>query len=107
MESIADLIMNQMAQAGKPRTTTSTITAPNEPLDLGSLGLLLFMLLQQNKAGAAGQQGPSDFALSQLTPQLPTLPQPGLATGGTPSSFATGQMNPMQLMMAILGGLPK
>lgn len=57
MPSIADLIFNQMQTAGKPRTTTQQTTGTQtlkqqSPLDIGSLGLLLYLILSGNKSGS-------------------------------------------------------
>jgi hypothetical protein len=55
--SIADLIFNQMQTAGQPRTTTQRTTGTmkateNSPLDLGSLGMLLYFMLSGMGKGA-------------------------------------------------------
>ena len=98
--SIADLIYSQMQTAGKPRTVTTTATQPNEPLDLGSLGLLLYMLLQgQKKSAATAAAGPN---VASLIPSA----MGGVGAGASGMGSATaGGMDPMSLMMAILGGM--
>jgi len=100
--SIADLIYSQMQTAGKPRTVTTTATQPNEPLDLGSLGLLLYMLLQNQKKTGATTGGP-DFA--SLIPSAMGGIGPGSPAIGPSSVSGAGGMDPMSLMMAILGGM--
>jgi len=101
--SIADAILTQIRQAGQPRTirATETITG-KEPIDIGGLGLLLYMLMQMQQPGA----------------KLGTTPLPGARTfggadvlGQAPASFGPsaspvaqgfGGMDPSQLMAAIL-----
>jgi len=64
--SISDRIMDQMRMAGRPRTTTETVTTeqPESDIDWGSVGMILTLLLG-NKAGAgaaAGQQVSPDMS---------------------------------------------
>jgi len=97
--SIADLIYSQMAQAGKPRTTTQQSTGTttgtqtlkqNSPLDLGSLGLLLYLMLSgKNKTSIGTTPAPAGINTSSLINQVP----------GTMS-----QLNPLQLILSLLGG---
>lgn len=51
LQSLASLIFNQMMRAGQPRTVTRTVETmtPREPIDIGSLGLLIYFLLEENK----------------------------------------------------------
>ena len=84
-----------MSQAGKPRTVTSTLTSPDEPIDLGSLGMLLYFLLGQNQPKAATS---GTFA-------IPGAAAGGVGAGATGTTGAGG-MNPLQLMkiLTALGG---
>jgi hypothetical protein len=99
--SIADLIYNQMATAGKPRTTTqqttgtttgtSTLSAKS-PLDLGSLGLLLYLMLSgRNKTKLQETPTPPGVDMTSLIGQAP----------GTMSQ----QQNPLELLMSLFGGM--
>lgn len=93
--SIADLIYSQMQTAGKPRTTTQTSTGTStlqqkSPLDLGSLGLLLYMMLSgQNKTSIGTTPTPSGIDLTRLIGQAP----------GTMTS-----QDPISLILSLLGG---
>ena len=106
--SIADLIYNQMMTAGKPRTTTQTSTGTStlkqqSPLDIGSLGLLLYLILSgQNKTSPGLGSASSPAALQSFIQgpmsSIGTLP----ASSYSPASW--GQANPLQLILSLLGG---
>jgi len=106
--SIADLIYSQMAQAGKPRTTTqqttgtttgtSTLSAKS-PLDLGSLGLLLYMMLSGGNKTPGGLGAASSPAALQQSIQGPR-------GNYTPLNSAfSGNQNPLALILSLLGGM--
>ena len=88
--NIAQSILSQMAMAGKPRTITETTTA-KEPLDLASLGMLLYFILQGEKGNIP------------LTEQI-APPAPMMGFQGLPTGIPTGQINPSDLLKMILGG---
>ncbi len=44
----AKSIIDQMRMAGQPRVSQTTMTQPDEPLDLGSIGMMLFLLFGPN-----------------------------------------------------------
>jgi hypothetical protein len=95
--SIADLIFSQMQTAGKPRTTTQQTTGTQtlkqqSPLDVGSLGLLLYLMLSGGKKNALGSTLPEG-----LQPQGPM--------GGYTPVTSAGQQNPLALIMSLLGGM--
>jgi len=102
---IADAIITQIQQAGQPRTIKSTETVTGkEPIDIGGLGLLLYMLLQ-----GMGKKGPQigETALPGAREFLGgTMPTMGLAPSTFPASQAQsfGGMDPMQLIKLILSG---
>lgn len=104
---IADAILTQIQQAGQPRTVTQkeTVTA-KEPIDIGGLGLLLYMLMEMQAGQPQTQLGVTGLpAAGAMGAGIP-----GLAPGAfTSSPFqAAGQgygaMDPMQLIMSIFGG---
>jgi hypothetical protein len=99
MAGIADLIFNQMQTAGKPRTATSVTTAKqsDEPMDLGSLGLLLYFLLNKSSAklGTTGVPMAGGRGLEGLIGQAP-----GAMTG----QGGAGQMDPISLILSMFGG---
>ncbi len=108
MPLITDQIMKQMNRIGEPRVTTqeSTLTAPQEGLDFGSIGLILAMLMGMNQGGPGaglpdiatggglGGTATGSVGLGGLAGASP------LATAGAP------QVDPqtLQLLMSILGG---
>ena len=91
MPDIAGSILNQMAMAGQPREFTTTTEAwQEEPLDLGSLGMILAMLLG-GEDGLFGKKGPEgEFPGAGFTP-----PGPGLL--GMDSSPIAAQTVPTAL----------
>jgi hypothetical protein len=94
--SIADLIFSQMQTAGKPRTTTQQTTGTQtlkqqSPLDVGSLGLLLYLMLSgQKKTSLGTTAAPAATNLTSLIGQAP----------GTMTS-----QDPISLIMSMLGGM--
>jgi hypothetical protein len=96
MAGIADLIFNQMQTAGKPRTATSTTVAKqsDEPMDLGSLGLLLYFLLNKNKATTTPIGPLTGSAFGAVGPSA-------IKTGAAGSA---GQMDPISLILSMFGG---
>lgn len=103
--SIADAILTQIRQAGQPRTITQKETVTGkEPIDIGGLGLLLYMMMEMQK----GMKLPTEPAGGVIPPSGPMAGLQGM--GGMPSFGAPAQaqgfgaMDPMQLIMAILGG---
>ena len=101
MPSIADLIYSQMSQAGKPRTTTQTtdITQTGEGIDWGSLGMLIYMMLNQKNQPQTGTSDFSNFYLRTAAPALPAPSMPALQSIPPQGSFA--QLDPIQLMLAL------
>lgn len=112
--SIADAILTQIQQAGQPRTVKSTETVTGkEPVDIGSLGLLLYMLMQgMGKGGAGGPLGGPEaggvFPGSELMGMGNLMPSFGAPAGpamGAPSAGGGfGGMDPMQMIMMLLRG---
>lgn len=102
--NIADLIYSQMAQAGKPRTTTQRTTGTvkateNAPLDLGSLGLLLYLMLSGNKSNNALGAASSPTSLQSF------IRGPMSSTGTLPTAYGSAaQQNPIALLLSLLGG---
>lgn len=103
--SIADAILRQIQQAGQPRTVTQTETVTGkEPVDIGSLGLLLYMLLQSQQKGlptepVGGQVSP--FGGLQGMESL--MPSFGAPAGAPSMGQGFGAMDPMQLIMKLIG----
>jgi hypothetical protein len=101
--SIADAILTQIRQAGQPRTVTSTETVTGkEPVDIGGLGLLLYMLMEMQPKGPneppmVGEGSP----FGQLRGMDNLMPSFGAAAPSAGLGF--GGMDPMQLITAILG----
>lgn len=99
--SIADAILTQIRQAGQPRTIKSTETVTGkEPVDIGGMGLLLYMLLEMGKGKGAPGVGPGPVGGLM---GMGDLGKPGYSPPLTGQGF--GGMDPMQLIMAILGGI--
>lgn len=91
MPGIADIIMQQMGTAGQPRIAreTSTVTAPGEGLDIGSI-MMMLMMSQLFK----GEPPPGGEFLGTTggVPQGRDVP-PGLAelmSGGFPGASPMG-----------------
>jgi hypothetical protein len=106
MPGIADLIFSQMQTAGQPRTTTQRTTGTmkateNSPLDLGSLGLLLYFML------SGGNKNPGDLAAASSPEALQQFIQGprGSYTPLTTPSTPASQQNPLALTMSLLGGM--
>ena len=106
--SIADAILNQIQQAGQPRTIKSTETVTGkEPIDIGGLGMLLFMLMQGMGKGAPGAPlgGPEaggifpGAGLQGMENLMPSFGAPTQAQG-------FGGMDPMQMIMQLIQGAP-
>lgn len=96
MSQIADLIYEQMARAGQPRTVTQTGTVEQKsPLDLGSLGMLLYMMLSQgkNKESIGTTPAPAGLDMSRIS---------GLAPGAMQSA---SYQNPIDLILKLFGGM--
>lgn len=74
MPGIADLILKQMATAGQPRIAkeTSTVTAPGEGLDIGSI--IMMLMMSQMFKGKGPATGPG-------LPIAPPMGGPALDTG--------------------------
>lgn len=113
MPLITDKIMEQMRSIGEPRVTTqeSTVTAPQEGLDMGSMGLILAMLLGMNpQAGGAGLPGVGQIATGP--PPVTGFAGPTVGSAGLPGLGSLGggsgtpQINPqaLQLLMSIISG---
>ena len=107
--SIADAILTQIQQAGQPRTIKSTETVTGkEPVDIGSLGLLLYMLMQgmggqPPGAPLGGPEAGSMFpgaGLQGMENLMPSLGAPTQAQG-------FGGMDPMQMIMQLIQGAPR
>ena len=74
MPDIAGSILNQMAMAGQPREMTTTTEAwSEEPLDLGSLGIILAMLLGGEDGLFGGKKPEGEFPGAEFTPPGPGL----------------------------------
>ena len=106
--SIADAILTQIQQAGQPRTIKSTETVTGkEPIDIGGLGMLLFMLMQgMGKGGGAPLGGPEaggifpGAGLQGMGNLMPSFGAPAQAQG-------VGGMDPMQMIMQLIQGAPR
>lgn len=74
MPDIAGSILNQMAMAGQPREMTTTTEAwSEEPLDLGSLGIILAMLLGGEDGLFGGKKPEGEFPGAEFAPPGPGL----------------------------------
>ncbi len=109
--SIADAILTQIQQAGQPRTIKSTETVTGkEPVDIGGLGLLLYMLLQgMGKGGGAPLGGPEAggvFPGSDLMGMGNIMPSFGAPAPAAPAGGGFGGMDPMQMIMQLIN-LPR
>lgn len=106
---IADAILTQIQQAGQPRTIKSTETVTGkEPIDIGSLGLLLYMLMEGMGGKPPTQPlggGVSPFGGLQGMGNL--MPSFGMPAGAPSAGQGFSGMDPMQLIMSILGGAPR
>ncbi len=105
--SIADAILTQIQQAGQPRTIKSTETVTGkEPVDIGGLGLLLYMLLQGMGKGAGAPLGGPEaggvFPGSDLMGMGNIMPSFGAPT----QAQGFGGMDPMQMIMSLMQGAP-
>jgi hypothetical protein len=98
--SISDLIMNQMANAGKPRTSVQTVdttsTQSPQPLDWGQLGMMLALILGNQTKGSTtvipGQLGPSR--------DLSNIPLPAV-NESNPAYFSSVPATPMYSPSAV------
>jgi hypothetical protein len=88
--SIAENILAQMAQRGQPKTTTTTVTEPDESVNVGELGLLAMLLSQDNTykpttVGLGETPMPAARDVSGLVDQAPGFLEdrtgPDLGTG--------------------------
>lgn len=81
MPGIADIIMQQMAKAGQPRMAreTSTVTAPGEGLDIGSI-MMMLMLSKLFK----GQAPTETLGATGMPPARP-MGDVGQTMGGIPN----------------------
>lgn len=104
--SIADAILTQIQQAGQPRTvkSTETLTA-KEPIDIGGLGLLLYMLLEMNKKQqqVPGVTGPLPSLATPAGSVSPLTGLQGMGAGGVAGGLGFGAMDPMQLILKLFG----
>jgi len=102
--AIADAILRQIQQAGQPRTVTQTETVTGkEPIDIGGLGLLLYMLMEMQKGGMP--TAPSGEVIPPSGPMAGLQGMGGMPSFGAPAQAqGFGGMDPMQLIMAILKG---
>jgi len=110
--AIADAILRQIQQAGQPRTVMQTETVTGkEPIDIGGLGMLLFMLMQGmgGKTPGAPLGGPEAggvFPGAGLMGMGNLMPSFG-APAATPSAGqGFGGMDPMQMIMSLIN-LPR
>ena len=98
--SIADAILRQIQQAGQPRTIKSTETVTGkEPIDIGGLGLLLYIMMEMQKKTPTGPMGGPVAGGIFPGSELMGLGAPAQAQG-------FGGMDPMQMIMSIMGGTP-
>ena len=108
--AIADAILTQIQQAGQPRTIKSTETVTGkEPVDIGSLGLLLYMLMQgMGPGGPVGEpEAGGIFPGGGLQGMENLMPSFGAPAAAPSAGGGFGGMDPMQLIMSILGGAPR
>lgn len=106
---IADAIITQIEQAGQPRTIKSTETVTGkESIDIGGLGLLLYMLMQGMGKGPGGPLGGPEAGgifpgagLQDMGNLMPSFGAPGVAPS---AGGGLGSMDPMQLIKLILSG---
>lgn len=114
--SIADAILTQIQQAGQPRTIKSTETVTGkEPVDIGSLGLLLYMLMEgMGKGAGAPLGGPESggmfpgaglMGMGNLTPSFGAPAGPAIGPASAGQGF--GGMDPMQMIMQLIQGAPR
>ena len=74
MPDIAGSILSQMEMAGQPREFTTTTEAwSEEPLDLGSLGMILALLLSGEDGLFGGKKPEGEFPGAEFTPPGPGL----------------------------------
>lgn len=74
MPDIAGSILSQMEMAGQPREFTTTTEAwSEEPLDLGSLGIILALLLGGEDGLFGGKKPEGEFPGAGFTPPGPGL----------------------------------
>ncbi len=109
--AIADAILTQIQQAGQPRTIKSTETVTGkEPVDIGGLGLLLYMLLQGMGKGAGAPLGGPEaggmFPGSDLMGMGNIMPSFGAPAVAAPAGGGFGGMDPMQMIMSLMQGAP-
>ena len=112
--SIADAILTQIQQAGQPRTVKSTETVTGkEPIDIGGLGMLLYMLMEMQKgtqipgAPMGGPEAGGMFPGAGLMGMGNLMPSFGAPAAAPSAGGGFGGMDPMQLIMSILGGAPR
>jgi hypothetical protein len=91
--SIAENILAQMAQRGQPKTTTTTVTEPDEPVNVGELGLLAMLLSQDNTYKP--NEG-LDFVSEPAGNPVP--PTPLASPAAAPSSFGSGGLSGLMNM---------
>lgn len=110
--AIADAILRQIQSAGQPRTVKSTETVTGkEPIDLGGLGLLLYMLMQgmgkgPNEPPMVAEGNPFG-GLQGMENLMPSFGAPAGPAMGAPSAGQNfGGMDPMQLIMSLIN-LPR
>jgi len=106
---IADAILTQIQQAGQPRTIKSTETVTGkEPIDIGSLGLLLYMLMEGMGKGAGGPLGGPEaggiFPGAGLQGMGNLMPSFGTPSATPSAGLGFGGMAPMQLIKSMLSG---
>ena len=109
MPLYADKVLQQMRKIGEPRVTTeeTTLTEPEEPLDMMSLGMLLYFMTQGQ---GQDKDGMGDFLQQLLSQFMPSktqeFPLPNYPTMAPPARQTGGIMNqaPTELMKRIFGG---
>lgn len=75
MPLYADKVLEQMRNIGEPRKTTetTTMTQPEEPLDMMSLGMLLYFMTQGQ--GQGKEDGMGNFLQQLLSQFMPSKTQ--------------------------------
>jgi len=110
--AIADAILRQIEQAGQPRTIKSTETVTGkEPIDIGGLGMLLFMLMQGMGKGAGAPLGGPEaggvFPGAELMGMGNLMPSFGAPAAAPSAGGGFGGMDPMQMIMQLIQGAPR
>ena len=106
MSMITDAIMKQMNTIGEPKTSTMTENISqesNQPMNLGSLALMLMLMMGNQDKDKAKMPGTEAIATGQNPWETPSAPF-GLTGQTTPSSMGA-QTPPMDFIRMLLNSL--